>query len=385
MSGSSDKPASLVANGATSGSVSKPTPKPGVMSAPFYIAGEHKLAGFEDPIVLSANENPLGPSPKAIEAFKSVGNRLHRYPDGGAGALRAAIAARHGIDADRIMVGNGSDELISLITRTYAGVGDEVLYSKHGFVMYRITALGVGATPVAAEEKELCTDVDAVLATVSHATKLVFIANPNNPTGSYLPESDVRRLIEGLPPHVLCVLDAAYAEYVSRNDYEAGNQFVEEYDNVIMLRTFSKIYGLAALRLGWAYANPSVIDAVSRIKGPFNVTAPALAAGVAAMEDEAYLNESRTHNDTWLPWISEKLKALGLEVPPSVGNFVIAGFKEAEQAKRATQFLETKGIIARDIGGYHLPQFVRLTVGKPHECEALAEALEDFMALESRS
>lgn len=363
--------------------VQNPTPKPGVMNAPFYVAGEHKIEGVADPIILSANENPLGPSPKAQEAFRSAGERLHRYPDGGSTALRAAIAKQYGLDADRIMVGNGSDELISLITRTYAGVGDEVLYSKHGFVMYKITALGVGATPVAAEEKELCTDVDAVLATASHATKLVFIANPNNPTGSYLPESEVRRLIEGLPSHVLCVLDAAYAEYVSRNDYEAGAQLVEDYDNVVMLRTFSKIHGLAALRLGWAYANPSVIDAVSRIKGPFNVSAPALAAGVAAVEDAAYVEESRRHNDQWLPWISEKLKALGIDVPSSVGNFIIAGFKDKDQAKRATAFLESKGIIARDIGSYHLPQFVRLTIGKPHECEALAEAMSDFMGSET--
>ena len=365
-----------------SGFSTKPTPKPGVLDAPLYIPGEHKLPGFEEPIILSANENPLGPSPKAIEAFQEVGKCLHRYPDGGARALRAAIAKKHDLDAERLVIGNGSDELISLLVWAYAGVGDEVLYSKHGFAMYRISAIGAVATPIAAAETNLTTDVDAVLEMVSPATKLVFIANPNNPTGSYVDESEIRRLIEGLPPHVICVLDAAYAEYVSRNDYEAGAALVDSYDNVVMLRTFSKIHGLAALRLGWAYGPAHIVDAMNRIRGPFNTTAPALAAGVAAIEDTNHVETARQHNDEWLPWLSEELKALGLEVPPSVGNFLIAGFKSPDQTKRASKFLETKGIIARDIGGYELPHYMRLTVGLPHECKAVVAGLKEFLSLE---
>ncbi len=357
----------------------KPTPVAGVMDAPLYVAGEHKLEGFDEPIILSANENPLGPSEQALAAYRAAGATLHRYPDGGASALRRAIAERHSLDADRIIIGAGSDELITLVTRAYAGVGDEVIYSKHGFAMYRINAIATGATPVAVEETDLRTDVDAVLASVGPQTKLIFIANPNNPTGSYLAQDDVRRLIEGLPPHVVCVLDAAYAEFVGRNDYESGAAFVEEFDNVLMLRTFSKIHGLAALRLGWGYGKPPVIDALNRLRGPFNVAAPALAAGVAAMQDGAHVETSRLHNDAWLPWLSAALTELGLEVAPSVGNFVIARFKDAETASAASAFLESKGIIARPMGGYHLPDYLRLTVGLENECRKAVAALAEFL------
>lgn len=360
----------------------RPTPKPGVMDAPLYVPGDHKLEGIDEPAILSANENPLGPSPNAIAAFRDGAEKLHRYPDGGANELRRAIGEMNGLDPDRIICGAGSDELITLLIRAYAGVGDEVVYSKHGFAMYRITAITTGATPVAAPEKNLTTDVDAMLAAVGPQTKLVFIANPNNPTGTYLADSEVRRLIEGLPSHVLCVLDAAYAEYVSRNDYSAGASFVDDYDNVVMLRTFSKIYGLAALRLGWGYARRDVIDAMNRLRSPFNVNSVAQAAGVAAIRDTAHVRESCRHNDEWLVWLTEQIKALGLEVNPSVGNFILIGFGDADRCKRANAFLEKQGVIARGVGGYHLPEYLRLTVGTEKECRQSVDALKGFLAAE---
>lgn len=357
----------------------RPTPKPGVMEAPLYVPGEHKLDGIDEPAILSANENPLGASPRAIEAYRNLADSLHRYPDGGSVALRRAIGGVHGLDPDRLVCGAGSDELISLLIRAYAGPGDEVLYSKHGFAMYKISAIAVGATPVPAEERDLTTDVDALLAAVSPRTTMVFLANPNNPTGSYIPDSEVTRLIEGLPPHVVVVIDAAYAEYVSRNDYSDGAAMVDRYDNVVMMRTFSKVHGLAALRLGWAYAQPHIIEAMNRLRGPFNVGAAAQAAGVAAIEDTGHVAFSRRHNDEWLAWTSDQIRALGLEVPPSVGNFILAGFDSEETVKAATRFLERRGVIVRNVGSYHLPRYMRITIGTERECRMAVDALGAFL------
>jgi len=361
-----------------------PTPKPGVLDAPLYVPGEHKLDGITEPAILSANENPLGPSDKAIAAYREGAEHLHRYPDGGSNALRRAIADAEGLDPERLICGAGSDELITFLIRAYAGVGDEVLYSKHGFAMYRISAIGAGATPVAVPESSLRTDVDAFLETASPQTKLAFIANPNNPTGSYISEAEVTRLIEGLPPHVVIVLDSAYAEYVSRNDYTDGAALVDAHPNVVMLRTFSKIYGLAAVRLGWAYAQKDIIDTLNRLRGPFNVTAAAQAAGVAAMQDRDHVVRSRDHNEKWLTWFTEALKELGLTVEPSVGNFVIAKFADSETAKRANAFLEQNGVIARDVSGYHLPEHLRFTIGLESECRMAVDALRRFLQSDER-
>src|SRR5215831_12129622 len=228
-----------------------PAPRPGILDIAPYVAGEAKIVGVEKPIRLASNESALGPSAKAIAAFRSLAGEIHRYPDGSADELREAIARHHGLDPARIVCGAGSDELITLLLRSYAGPGDEVLYSRHGFLMYPINARAVGATPIAAPERELTTDVDALLARVTDRTRIVFIANPNNPTGTYIGAEAVARLHAGLPPSVLLAIDAAYAEFVNRNDYEPGVALVNRADNVVMLRTFSKIYALAGLRLGW--------------------------------------------------------------------------------------------------------------------------------------
>jgi histidinol-phosphate aminotransferase len=358
------------------------TVRPGILDIAPYVGGEAGLAGQQKVIRLASNENPLGPSPGAVEAYRKLATQLHRYPDGGSVKLREAIGRRFGLEPARLVCGAGSDELIGLLMRAYAGPGDEVVYSRHGFLMYPIAAKSVGATPVAAPEKNLTADVDALLAAVSPKTRIVFLANPNNPTGSYLPAEEVARLRRSLRADILLVIDAAYAEYVTRNDYEAGVGLVDGGDNVAMTRTFSKIYGLAALRLGWAYCPAGVADVLNRLRGPFNVTAPAHAAGIAALEDMAHTEQARAHNARWLAWFTEQATALGLVAAPSVGNFVLLRFPAngGRDADQAHAFLNGRGIIPRKMGAYGLADSLRITIGLEDEMKAVAAALADFMA-----
>lgn len=357
-----------------------PTPKAGILDISPYKGGESAVEGVADVRKLSSNETPLGPSPLAIEAYRSLADELHRYPDGAVDGLRRAIARHHGLPEANIICGNGSDELIALICQAYCGPGDEVLYSQHGFLMYPIAAKARGATPVVAPETNLALDVDAMLAKVSSRTRIVFVANPNNPTGSYIPAKELRRLREGLPAGVLLVVDAAYAEYVSRNDYSDGAELVAERDDTIMTRTFSKIYGLAALRLGWAYGPEGVIDVLNRVRGPFNVNAPAQAAGIAALRDVAWTDKARSHNDTELPRLTQAISGLGITVAPSVGNFLLLRFPGgAMQAKAADEHLRRQGLILRAMAGYGLPDCLRLTIGTLEENARVLAALSSFM------
>jgi len=359
-----------------------PVPGPGILDIAPYVGGEAKVPGVERPIRLASNESALGPSPKAVAAYRALADEIHRYPEGSAAELRSALGRHHGLDPDRIVCGSGSDELIGLLLRAYAGPGSEVLYSRHGFLMYPIGAQAVGATPVAVPERALTADVDGFLARVTPRTRIVFIANPNNPTGTYLSAEEVARLHAGLPRHVVLAIDAAYAEFVNRNDYEPGVALVNRAENVVMLRTFSKVYALAGLRLGWAYCPPAIADVLNRIRGPFNVTAAALAAGVAAVEDVAALARARAHNQRWLAWFSERLAALGLPLTPSVGNFVLPRFPDdpRHNADAAFAFLQSRGILTRRMGGYGLPQHLRITIGTGEEMEIVAAVLAEFMA-----
>lgn len=358
----------------------RPEPRPGVMQIDAYVPGKSKAAGAAKVHKLSSNETPLGPSPKAIEAVRNV-DHFELYPDGSAIKLREAIAAKYGLDPNRIVCGAGSDELLSLITHAYVGPGDEGIYSEHGFLVYRIAILTAGGTPVVAKEKDYRTDVDAILAKVTDKTKIVFLTNPNNPTGTYIPFDEVKRLHAGLPPHVVLVLDAAYAEYVRRNDYEAGLELVATAENVVMTRTFSKIYGLANLRIGWMVAPPHIADAVNRIRGPFNMNGPAMAAGIAAIQDEEHVARAFAHNERWLAWLNKEIEALGLKVTPSVANFMMIHFPETvgKTAKDADAFLSSRGLILRRIDAYGLPHALRLTVGSEEANRLVVEALRDFM------
>lgn len=358
----------------------RPEPRPGVMQIEAYVPGKSAAAGVAKIHKLSSNETPLGPSPKAIEAVRSF-DHLELYPDGSATKLREAIAAKYGLDPSRIICGAGSDELLSLITNAYVGPGDEGIFTEHGFLVYRIAVLAAGGVPVVAPEKDFRTDVDAILARVTEKTKIVYLANPNNPTGSYIPFDEVKRLHTGLPSHVVLVLDAAYAEYVRRNDYESGLELVATAENVVMTRTFSKIYGLANLRIGWMVAPAHIIDAVNRIRGPFNMNGPALAAGVAAIQDDAHVAKAVDHNEKWIAWLTKEIEALGLKVTPSVGNFLMIHFPKepGKTSKEADAFLISRGLILRRIDAYGLPHALRLTVGDEEANRLVVEALRDFL------
>ncbi|MGD1877833.1 MAG: histidinol-phosphate transaminase [Kiloniellaceae bacterium] len=356
-------------------------PRPGIMGIAPYVGGESKAAGVNRIIRLASNENPLGPSPLAIAAYEAEKSQLHRYPDGGATELRQALAEAESLDAANIVCGAGSDELISLLVRAYAGPGDEVLYSEHGFLMYAISAKTVGATPVAAPEANLTADVDGLLARVTDRTRLLFLANPNNPTGSYISESALRRLHKGLPDHVLLVIDAAYAEYATMPDYPQSAPLVEASDNVVMLRTFSKIHGLAALRLGWGYMPPAVADVLNRVRGPFNVSLPAQAAGIAAVRDRDHVARSVAHNAEWLAWFTAAVSKVGIEALPSAGNFVLLRFAGgADQAAAVLAAAKRQGILLRAMGGYGLPDCLRVTIGTEEDMRATAEALAEAVA-----
>ncbi|HTS94390.1 MAG TPA: histidinol-phosphate transaminase [Stellaceae bacterium] len=358
-----------------------PTPRPGVLEIAPYRGGEAGAPGFAKPIRLASNESALGPSPRAIAAYAALAPEIYRYPDGAADMLRQTLAKHYGLDAARIVCGNGSDELIGLLTKAYAGEGDEVLYSRHGFLMYPIAAKAAGARPVTAPEQHLTADVDAILRAVTPRTRIVFLANPNNPTGTYLSSEEVARLHAGLPKSVLLVIDAAYAEFVQRNDYEPGIALVEANSNVVMTRTFSKIYALAGLRVGWAYCSAEIADVLNRVRGPFNLNAAAQAAAVAALDDVASVDRAREHNDIWRPWLERELAALGVTVQPSVANFVIVRFPGigGKTANAAFEFLKSRGILTRGIAGYQLPDWLRITIGTEEEMRAVVKAVADFL------
>lgn len=357
------------------------TPRPGILDIRPYKPGAADAPGIANPVKLSSNENPLGCSPKARAAFEAAAATLNLYPDGSARVLREAIAEMTGLEADQLVCGTGSDELLQLLGRAYLGPGDKVVQSQYGFLVYRLVAMQSGAELVSAPETHYRADVDALLEAAGDDARIVFLANPNNPTGTYLGGDEIRRLHAGLPDTTLLVLDEAYAEYVDEADYETGFDLVREHGNVVVTRTFSKIHGLAALRLGWAYAQQPVIDALNRVRGPFNVNAPAIAAGAAAIRDTAFQRQSADHNREQLAFLRQQLGGLGLEVTPSVGNFVLVHFPETDgkRAADADAFLTARGLILRPVAAYGIDNALRLTAGKAEDNRAVVEALAEFL------
>ncbi|HEU0067245.1 MAG TPA: histidinol-phosphate transaminase [Sphingomonas sp.] len=355
-----------------------PAPKPWIVSIAPYVPGRSTTDDGRVVAKLSSNENPLGTSPAASAAFAAAAATLARYPDAAAADLRAAIADAHGLDAARVIYGTGSDELLHLAAGAYAGVGDEIIHVRYGFAVYDIATRRVGATPVVVADRDYATDVDAILAAVTDRTTVVFVANPNNPTGTFTPRADIARLHAGLPPHVLLVLDQAYAEYLDPQEDDAGLALAMTEANVLVTRTFSKIHGLAAERIGWGYGSPQVIDALHRIRAPFNVTHAGQAAAIASVADTAFVQATRAHNDTWRGWFEQEIAQLGnagLRAVPSKANFVLVTFEGALSAEAAYHGLMDAGYIVRWLPGQGLPNALRITIGTQDETRGVAAAL----------
>ncbi|WP_439103259.1 histidinol-phosphate transaminase [Celeribacter marinus] len=352
-------------------------PQRGILDIALYQGGASKIAGVENIVKLSSNENPFGSPEGAKEAFSRAAHNLHRYPNTDHTALRGAIGEIYNLDADRIICGVGSDEIITFLCQCYAGVGDEVIYTEHGFSMYKISALAAGATPVCVPERERVVDVDAILAACTQHTKLVFIANPANPTGTMIGTSDVARLADGLPAHVLLVLDGAYAEYVE--GFDGGAAFVEARDNVVMTRTFSKIYGLGGVRIGWGYGPAAIIDVLNRVRGPFNLSEPQLAAAEAAVRDTAWVEKCRLDNARLRAWMAEALMEHGVPSDTSCTNFILARFHSQSEAEACDDFLKSNGLIVRRVAGYGLPNCLRITVGDESSCRRVAHTIGQFL------
>jgi histidinol-phosphate aminotransferase len=351
-------------------------PQPGIMDIALYEGGAAHVAGVANALKLSSNENPFGPSDKVKEAFGRTVHSLHRYPGTDHASLRGAIAEVHHLDAARIVCGVGSDEIITFLCQAYAGPKDEVVFTEHGFLMYRISALAVGATPVEVPERERTADVDAILAACNSRTRLVFIANPNNPTGTMVSAAEIARLAEGLPPKAILVLDGAYAEYVE--GYDGGAALVDARTNVVMTRTFSKIYGLGGLRIGWGYGPQAIIDVLNRVRGPFNLSTSALEAAEAAVRDQDHVNKCRHENARMRTWLAGALAELGVPSDTSMANFVLARFASADEAEACDAFLKAQGLIVRRVAGYKLPHCLRITVGDESGCRRVAHAVAQF-------
>jgi histidinol-phosphate aminotransferase len=363
--------------------MSRPVPNPGILDIAPYVPGKSPVpeAGRKM-FKLSANETPFGPSPKAMDAYRDAVTHLQDYPEGTSRVLREAIARAYGLDPARIICGAGSDEILNLLAHTYLGPGDEAISTTHAFLVYPIATMANGATNVVAPETDYIADVDAILKRVTPKTKMVWLANPNNPTGTYLPFDEIRRLRAGLPSHVLLVLDAAYSDYVSRNDYELGIELVATTENTVLTHTFSKIHGLAALRIGWMFGPAHIVEAVNRIRGPFNVSTPAMLAAAAAIGDTAHVQMSKAHTEKWRNWLTDEVTKLGLKVTPSVTNFILIHFPETrgKTASEADAFLTRRGLVLRALDNYGLPHALRLTIGTEEANRLVAEGLRDFMA-----
>ncbi|MFV9875506.1 MAG: histidinol-phosphate transaminase [Rickettsiales endosymbiont of Dermacentor nuttalli] len=349
-----------------------------------YLLGITELKIYDPEIIrLYSNESPLGPSPQAIEAYTKSYTEIHLYPDTMYTSLRSAIAKAHGLVAEYIICGAGITELLELIVRCFAVPGDEVLYSQYGFLMYPIMALKAGATPISAPETNLRTDINSILSYTTQNTKIVIIANPNNPTGSYITTEEMFTLRKKLPDDILLIIDNAYSEYVTQENFSDAIELVKQNShNTIMLRTFSKIYGLAGLRLGWAYCDNSIIETLNTMKNPYSISSSAIEVGIAALKDTIHIENSLKHNSTYLTWITEQLQYIGLKVHPSVANFVLVEFPldPKKNAEQADNYLKSNGIMIRNLERYTLGHCIRLSIGKKEDLEKTVQVLKEFMS-----
>lgn len=357
-----------------------PAPKPGILDIAPYVGGKSRIEGVAEPMKLSSNENMLGAGQKAREAYEAAVGHIHIYPDGRASKLRDAVAEHHGLEPERLIFGNGSDEVFALLNQTYLTPGDNIVTGQYGFLAYRISALANQASVKLAPEPDFKATPEALLEQVDERTRIVYVSSPSNPTGSYNTGEEIRRLHEALRPDVILVVDEAYAEYVTEPDWETSFGRARDSQNIVVTRTFSKIHGLGGLRIGFGYAPLKVAEAVDRIRLPFNVSVPGIEAAVAALGDEAHQQASRDLIHTWRPRMTQAIRGFGFEVLPSAGNFVLVRFRDAEQAQGANAYLNTRGVIVRPVGGYGLPEALRITIGTEDQNRAVLDALSEFAA-----
>jgi histidinol-phosphate aminotransferase len=355
-------------------------PQPGIMDIALYQGGISHLAGKAEVLKLSANENPYGPSDAAKEAFARTAQSLHRYPNTDHAGLRRAIAEVNGLDPDRVICGVGSDEVLQFVAQAYAGRGTEVIHTRHGFAMYRILALAVGATPVEVAERDRRVDVDAILAACTPKTRIVFLTNPGNPTGTLLPQTELDRLADGIPATAIVVIDSAYGEFAE--GYDSGLALAESRPNVVMTRTFSKLYGLGGLRVGWGYGSRDIIDVLNRIRQPFNLSDTQMATAEAALRDRVWVQKCIADNARWRKWLVAALNGIGVACDESAANFVLARFADADEALACDAHLQSVGIIVRRVASYHLPHCLRITVGDESACRRVVHAITQFKALD---
>ncbi len=362
--------------------MSRIAPRPGIMDIEPYQGGASSVEGLADVVKLSSNENPHGPGDAALEAYRRAGHGLHRYPSADHAALRAAIANVHGLDSERIVCGAGSDELLALLCHGYAGPGDEVIHTEHGFSLYPNLILGAGATPVRVPERERVVDVEEILRAAGGRTRMVFVTNPGNPTGTTVPAADLAELAERLPAHVLLVLDGAYTEFFE--GYDGGAGLVERRGNVVMTRTFSKLYGLGGLRVGWAYGPAHVVDALNRLRPPFNLSGTQLAVAEAAVRDRAHVAKCLAENARMRRWMTGALREIGLAVDDSAANFVLVRFDDAALARDCDADLRKKGLIVRPAACYGFPEGLRITIGDEPACRRVVHAIRAFLGRDAK-
>ncbi|WP_226637869.1 histidinol-phosphate transaminase [Brevundimonas poindexterae] len=357
-----------------------PAPKPGILDIAPYVGGKSKIDGVAEPMKLSSNENMLGAGEKAREAYVNAVSGIHIYPDGRAAKLRSAVADKMGLEPERLIFGNGSDEVFALLNQTYLTPGDNIVSGQYGFLAYRISAKANQAEVKLAPEPDFKATPEALLAQVDERTRIVYVSSPSNPTGSYNTAEEIRQLHAGLPSDVILVVDEAYAEYVTESDWQTSFDLARDSENIVVTRTFSKIHGLGGLRIGYGYAPLKVAEAVDRIRLPFNVSVAGIEAAVAALGDEAHQQASRELIHTWRPRLTQAIRGFGFEVLPSAGNFVLVRFKDVDQCSAANAYLNTKGIIVRPVGGYGLPEALRITIGTDDQNRAVMDALSEFAA-----
>lgn len=355
-----------------------PQPKPGILDIAPYVGGKSKLDGNANPIKLSSNENAFGCAPSAREAYEAAKGQLFRYPDGHANLLRAAVAAHHNLEPERLLFGNGSDEVFALLNQTYLSPGDSVISGQYGFLAYRISALACEARLIMVPEPERQLEVEAILSHLDDRTRLVYVSNPANPTGTCLSPDEVARLHAGLPSHVILVIDEAYAEFAAAPEWGTALDLARAAQNLVVTRTFSKIYGLAGLRVGFGYAPRAVVEAIDRICLPFNLNLPAQFAAVAALDDQDHVERSRLQVETWRPRLVQTVRGMGLDIHAGQGNFVLIDFGSVERAVLANQHLMKHGVIVRHLAAYDLPQALRVTIGQDPEMAIFLEVLGQF-------